>query len=210
MCWAISRELRFCSRTTAQSVMSSLPHDPMNAAKRKAKFEEHLTEIVQGFAKECHKNKKIALRLKISAVFLSGVVTVCLGLKFSGAATPWQTWLSNLALFLSAVITVVGAYEAFFDPRAIWIRETIVYTKLRNLKREFEFWAAGCDGEMLEPTEAEQLDRFKDQLDQILIESLKNWMKIRGATEADQKPAANGTDPAREEADARGNLSKNS
>lgn len=180
----------------------------MNAARRKAKFEEHLTEIVQAFAKECHKNKKIALRLKISAVFLSGVVTVCLGLKFSNPPNPWQTWLTNVALLLSAVITVVGAYEAFFDPRAIWIRETIVYTKLRNLKREFEFWAAGCDGETLEPPEADKLDRFKEQLDQILVESLKNWMKIRGAVDTDNKSPANGTDLAREEADARGNLSK--
>jgi Protein of unknown function (DUF4231) len=180
----------------------------MNTAKRKAKFEEHLAEIVQAFAKECHNNKKVALRLKISSVFLSAIVTVCLGLKLG--VTSWQTWLSNLALGLSALITVVGAYEAFFDPRAIWIRETIVYTKLRNLKREFEFWAAGCDGDTLEPAEAERLDRFKDQLDQILIESLKNWMKIRGAADADQKASGNGADPAREEADARGSLSKNS
>ena len=179
----------------------------MNAAKRKAKFEEHLTELTQAFATECHKNKKFALSLKISSVAFSAVVTVCLGLNLASAA---QTTLKNVALGLSAIITVVGAYEAFFDPRAIWIRETIVYTKLRNLKREYEFWAAGCDGDTLEPAEAEKLDRFKDQLDQILIESLKNWMKIRGAAEADHKPTANGTDPAREEADARGNLSKNS
>lgn len=179
----------------------------MNAAKQKAKFEEHLKEIVDAFAKECRNNKRVALRLKISSVFLSAVVTVCLGVKL-GTATSWQTGLSNLALGLSAVITVVGAYEAFFDPRAIWVRETIVYTKLRNLKREFEFWAAGCDGENLEPADAEGLEMFKQKLDQILGDSLKNWMKIRGVSEAESKADLRASQAAREDADAPANFSR--
>jgi hypothetical protein len=178
----------------------------MNAARQKTKFEEHLKEITDAFGKECHHNKRVALRLKISSVFLSAVVTVCLGLKL---ATDWQTALSNVALGLSAVVTVVGAYEAFFDPRAIWIRETIVYTKLRNLKREFEFWSAGCDGETLEPANAEKLERFKQKLDQILMDSLKNWMKIRGAPDAESPTELKASQAAQEEADGRANLSKN-
>ena len=178
----------------------------MNAAKQKTKFEEHLNEIVDAFGKECRNNKRVALRLKISSVFLSAVVTVCLGLKLE--MTGLQPALSNVALALSAVITVVGAYEAFFDPRAIWIRETIVYTQLRNLKREFEFWAAGCDGDTLEPADVEKLERFKQKLDQILIDSLKNWMKIRGAPEAESKTDLKASQTAQEEADARANFSK--
>ena len=79
----------------------------------------------------------------------------------------------------------------------------IVYTKLRNLKREFEFWAAGCDGETLEPADAEKLERFKEKLDHVLIESLKNWMKIRGATEEDSKTDLKASQAAQEEAEAR-------
>jgi hypothetical protein len=180
----------------------------MNAAKQKAKFEEHLAEIVDAFKKECQNNKKVALRLRISSVFLSAVVTVCLGLKFVGTGR-WQTGLSDLALGLSALITIVGAYEAFFDPRAIWIRETIVYTRLRNLKREYEFWAAGCEGENLEPAEAAKLESFKQKLDQILIESLKNWMKIRGVPDAESKTELGSSEAAQVEADGRANISKN-
>jgi hypothetical protein len=160
----------------------------MNAANQKKKFEEHITDIVTAFANECHSNKRIALKLKISSVLLSATVTVCLGLK--SINTTWGTVLSDVALVLSALISVVSAYEAFFDPRSLWIRETIVFTKLRNLKREFEFWAAGCDGDTLEPAEAEKLLGFKDKLDQILLESLKHWMKIRGATESYREPQA--------------------
>jgi hypothetical protein len=188
----------------------------MNAEKKKTKFEEHLKEITDAFAKECHDNKRVALRLRISAVFLSAVVTVCLGLKLHaiGSLTEArvqlvQTLLGNLALGLSAVVTVLGAYEAFFDPRAIWIRETIVYTKLRNLKRDFEFWAAGCDSETLEPADAEKLEGFKQKLDQILTESLKNWMKIRGAPDAESPTELKASQAAQEEADGRANLSKN-
>ncbi len=182
----------------------------MNAANQKpkpnqkTKFEEHLNEIVAGFGKECQSNKRVALRLKISSVCLSAVVTVWLGLKFSIVA-GLETTLSNLALAVSAVITVVGAYEAFFDPRALWIRETIVYTKLRNLKRDYEFWAAGCDGDILEPVDAAKLVRFKQNLDQILVDSLKNWMKIRGAPEAETELKA--SQAAQDEADGRANIS---
>jgi hypothetical protein len=180
----------------------------MNATKQKTKFEEHLNQIVDAFGKECQKNKRVALRLKISSVFLSAVVTVCLGLKL--AETPnLQVALSNLALALSAVITVVGAYEAFFDPRAIWIRETIVFTRLRNLKREFEFWAAGCDSETLELADAPKLEAFKQKLDQILIDSLKNWMKIRGVPDAETKADLKESQAAQDEADGRANISKN-
>jgi hypothetical protein len=173
----------------------------MNAAKQKMKFEEHLKEITDGFGKECHNNKKVALRLRISSVLLSAIVTVCLGLKLAKNWDGWQIPLTNVALFLSAIITVLGAYEAFFDPRAIWIRETIVYTKLRNLKREFEFWAAGCDAETLEPADAKKLEAFKQKLDQILVESLKNWMKIRGASEAESKTDFRASQGSLEEAD---------
>lgn len=183
----------------------------MNASKQKTKFEEHLKDIVDAFEKECRQNKRIALRLRISSVLLSAVVTVCLGIKLGqkAEALAWQAALSNVALALSAVITVVGAYEAFFDPRAIWIRETIIFTRLRNLKREFEFWAAGCEGEKLEPADAARLEKFKQKLDQILNDSLKNWMKIRGAPDAETKADLKAAEAAREEADGRANLSKN-
>ena len=107
----------------------------MNASKQKAKFEEHLREIVDAFGKECRQNKRVALRLRISSVLLSAVITVCLGIRLGEQAAVWQAGLSNIALTLSAVITVVGAYEAFFDPRAIWIRETIIFTRLRSEAR---------------------------------------------------------------------------
>src|SRR5262249_36377569 len=178
----------------------------MNAAKRRAKFEEDLKQLVDAFGKECHDNKKIALRLKISSVLLSPAVTICLGLKLT-QHPAWQELLSNVALVLSAVITVVAAYEAFFDPRSVWIRETIVYTKLRNLKREFAFWAAGCDGENLEPADAAELEKFNQKLDQILLDSLKNWMKIRGVPEAESGTDFKASPTLQEGADARANSS---
>ena len=159
----------------------------MNAANQKKKFEEHITDIVTAFANECQSNKRIALKLKISSVLLSAIVTVCLGLK-STDNTTWGTVLSDVALVLSALISVVSAYEAFFDPRSLWIRETIVFTKLRNLKREFEFWDSGCE-ESLTPEQVEKLESFQQKLDQILVDSLKNWMRIRGVSEPDAKGA---------------------
>lgn len=180
----------------------------MNAAKQKTRFKEQIEDLTAAFRKECHTNKKNALILKISAVCLSASVTVLLGLKLSQNWEWLQTICSNIALVFSALITILGAYEAFFDPRAVWIRETIIYTHLRNLKREFEFWAAGCDDETLEPADVEKLEQFQHKLDNILMQSLKNWMRIRGIPDAETKTHLDVAKAEQQEAAIRANDSK--
>jgi hypothetical protein len=57
-------------------------------------------------------------------VILAGMVTVLLGLK--GVPQGVEIWLGNIALTLGAAVTVLSAYEAFFTPRAQWVREVLI------------------------------------------------------------------------------------
>lgn len=142
---------------------------------------KELNVLVGRYARECVRHKNKALALKIASVLLATSITILLGLKFPD--TQLRAELSDIALVLGGLITVLSAYEAFFDPRSLWVRETVTFARLKDLQRDLRFWAAGLEDEEADPKE---LDRYKRRLDRILEESLKYWMKIRGAPDTER------------------------
>jgi hypothetical protein len=153
----------------------------MKPAERLEWLETEIDNIVKRYKTESTHYKKVAFRLKIVSVFLAAFITVFLGLKLK--ETRLTEILSNASLVLSAAITVLSAYEAFFDPRALWVRETVTFARLKDLERDILFWKSGKDTEDIN---LEELDGFKLRLDQILADTLKYWMKIRGANDLDK------------------------
>jgi len=149
------------------------------------KLEYLLTEIdrlVKRYRYESAKFKKVAFRLKIISVLLAAIITILLGMKI-GNNDDVQNTFSNIALILGAAITVLSAYEAFFDPRALWLRETVTFARLKDLQRDILFWRSGKDPEDID---VEILDTFKLKLDYILEDTLKYWMKVRGAPDIEK------------------------
>lgn len=142
---------------------------------------KELDILVGRYARECVRHKNKALALKIASVMLATSITILLGLKFPD--TQLRAELSDIALVLGGLITVLSAYEAFFDPRSLWVRETVTFARLKDLQRDLRFWAAGLEDEEADPKE---LERYKRRLDRILEESLKYWMKIRGAPDTER------------------------
>ena len=142
---------------------------------------EELNLLVGRYARECVRHKNKALALKIASVLLATSITILLGLKFPD--NQLRAELSDIALVLGGLITVLSAYEAFFDPRSLWVRETVTFARLKDLQRDLRFWAAGLEDEEADPKE---LERYKRRLDRILEESLKYWMKIRGAPDTER------------------------
>ena len=148
----------------------------MKPSERLFWLQKEIDNLVSRYQVESRRYKKVAFRLKIISVFLAATITVLLGLKLQYIAVA--NLLSNIALFLSAAITVLSAYEAFFDPRALWVRETVTFAHLKDLQRDLLFWTSGSDPDAIK---IEDLDKFKARLDFILEDTLKYWMKIRGA-----------------------------
>ena len=153
----------------------------MKPAERLDWLQKEVEDLVHRYQRDSSIYKKQALRLRITSVFLAAIITVLLGLKLKNASLAEA--LSNVALVLSAAITVLSAYEAFNDPRALWVRETVTFARLKDLQRDLRFWAKGQDPEAIN---AEELDRFKVKLDSILQDTLKYWMKIRGAPDLEK------------------------
>ncbi|HNQ26010.1 MAG TPA: SLATT domain-containing protein [Methanoregulaceae archaeon] len=120
-----------------------------------------------------NREKQLAFRLKISAVALAGLVTILIGLRISSV---WSDLISNIALIVGASITVINAFDAFFDHRALWIYRTIVLTRLDELLRDIQFYREGLD-----PLEYDEkkVSQFLAKYNEILQEDLKSWLEIR-------------------------------
>jgi hypothetical protein len=141
-----------------------------------------IDKLVNRYKVESLRYKKNAFRLRIVSVLLAALITILLGLKFKDV--EFSHIFTNISLVLGAAITVISAYEAFFDPRALWVRETVTFVRLKDLKRDIEFWRTGKDPEDID---LEKLESYKNKLDNILDDTLKYWMKIRGAPELEKK-----------------------
>ena len=81
---------------------------------------------------------------------------------------------------------VINAYEAFFDHRALWVGQTVTLFCLRNLRRELRFYTAGA-----EPAEidTETATRFKNRLNRIMEDALREWLKLRSEGETQSSGA---------------------
>lgn len=157
----------------------------MKPAEKLAYLQEEVDKQVNSYAGDATRHKGSALRLKITSVILAALITVLLGLKLTSPAV--KDVFSNVALIFGALITICSAYEAFFDPRTLWVRETVTCVRLKDLQRDLRFWTAGTDPNAIDPA---TVDHFKSRLDRILQESLKNWMRLRGASDLEAVASA--------------------
>jgi hypothetical protein len=83
-------------------------------------------------------------------------------------------------LVLGASITVVNAFDAFFDHKALWISRTVMLARLYRLRRELRFEVAKSAPEEIL---MEVLSNFHSRLGDILQDDLREWLKLRTDTE---------------------------
>lgn len=129
-------------------------------------------------------NKNKAFGLKILAVCFASAITVLLGVKVD---ETWAVAFQNLALVLSAVVTLLSAFEAFYDHRSLWIQGTVTLSQLAALKTEVDFFAAGR-ALQVSNEDVTKLDGFRNRLEQILQDELKAWLKMRQDTSIPGQP----------------------
>lgn len=127
-----------------------------------------LETLMKGFKSDRDRHKFTGLWIKLSTAILAAVATVLLGWQDVSASK----WPQNIALVLSASISVIAAYEVFFEPRKLWVRETFVLSTLKDIERDLEFEVAG-------PVEIsdEKVDELKNRIDDVLKQSLDEWLK---------------------------------
>jgi len=129
---------------------------------------KELEKLISIFKSDRDRHKKNALRVKLSTAVLAASATILLGWQGS----PFQEFLKNIALVLNATITLFAAYEVFFEPRKLWVRETIIFSKLKDIERDLKYDLAK-DPSLPE----DKLSAYKQKIDEALTESLDEWVK---------------------------------
>ena len=140
-------------------------------------LKKELDNRINSIKKKRERNKNMAFGLKILSVAFAAMITIFLGLK---GMSQNETTLKDLALVLGASLTVINAYEAFFDHRALWIRETVTLSQLYNLKQDIDFYTIGAEPSEIE---IERLEGFKERFSRILQNDLNEWLKLRSGNE---------------------------
>jgi len=138
-------------------------------------IENEIDDRVREFARKRRSDKHWAFGLKVSSVLLAATITVLLGLQLGD---EWSEPFKNIALVLGVLITVFNTYEAFYDYRALWVRRTVTLVHLYKLQRDFRFYKSGVAPDEISSA---ALERFKDRLDEIMDNDLRNWLKLRDA-----------------------------
>ena len=136
-------------------------------------IEQELDSLIHVFGSKRNGNKKKALVTRMSVIGFSGAIPILLGLEKIGGP---DSLLNNFALVLGVLVTVIIAYEGFFDHRSLWIRMTLTLARLRDLQLDLKFQRAGLNG--ADPDDAILLD-FRERIEEILNADLQQWVQLR-------------------------------
>lgn len=127
--------------------------------------------------------KYLHYTLRISAMLLSGIATVILGLKFTNDDNSnWPVISSNLALGITATVTFLTGLSVFWDTDNYWKRVKVMLNKLKELRYEYAFLISGEDIKQKDLKDI--LNRYLDALGD---EYWENLLKSASKTKDEDK-----------------------
>lgn len=150
----------------------------MSIEKKVEFLEINIEKQIEAFRGRRTKNKQSAIRVQVSSTILSATTTVLLGLTDVGN----PTLLKNLALCASALVTLLGTWDVFFNYRNLWIRFNSTVTELLSLQTDLAYLL--CKG--IENVKEEDLDFLYQRYQLILEATNKNWSELRQQQQSSQ------------------------
>lgn len=153
--------------------------------KKKAdSIREQLTSQIAAFDRKRNNNKQKAFAIRIAVIGAGTLTTVMLGLSIPGI----EQLSKNIALCLSAIATLLSAWESYFNHRELWLQYTATYTSLRALLADLEFQCLDLDEDYPESVSAvnEGLNKLFAQMQRALQETNNAWQTLRDEPKADK------------------------
>lgn len=120
-------------------------------------------------SKRLHYRKK-SLALFIGATILSALITVLLGLKIDYL----NEYVRIITLILTSVLTVLNAYNGFFNNKELWIANNVARNRLYELQFKLDY----AEKDMSTFT-AQDLESMCNAYQTILNDLNGNWEKNR-------------------------------
>jgi len=139
--------------------------------KEKMKLLQYNVELqINNFHTRRNINKRRATCLHLSITLLGAFSTIILGLKFA-TENLFAQHAENIALMISALITIISGFNTFFDHKDLWINFTKTRNQLYNLKFDLDYYLAGNNQPKIE-----DLNKFKDTYQKIMKSANNEWL----------------------------------
>ena len=135
-----------------------------------------IDDRIRGFTKRRNNNKYKARNFHILVTLLGAIATVVLGLdlmKYEGMSF-FQDNSKNIALIITAGVTVVSAYNTFFDHKGLWVNYTVARNDFYSLRFDIDFYLKG--NKKIDP---DRILQFKDRYNEVLDRTNQKWTKQR-------------------------------
>lgn len=132
-----------------------------------------LMGYIASFEQKRNQNKKKAFLVYLGATAISAVVTVLLGLQ--GVPDEKVVYIRNIALILSAAVTLLTGFDTFFNHRALWVRYTQTVTQLFAVQAKLDYLLADVERDVPEA----EVDRLFEEVQRALSETNRWWQDQR-------------------------------
>jgi hypothetical protein len=141
---------------------------------RKINFiKEKIDKRINSFRERRKENRKSTIRLKVVSLSVASLTTILLGLN--GLNPSSKIIFQNVAFTLSAVTTLLTAWDTFFNYRGLWIKYTTTLNELYELKDNLDYLSTGEKGNI----STEDLDKLYQRYQSILNETNATWVELR-------------------------------
>jgi hypothetical protein len=142
---------------------------------------ESLNRQIADFAGWGRNNRYKAFWIKMLITSFGALTTILLGLQGLESKTFLNInatiLVKNIALILSALVTLLSAWDAFFNHRTLWISYTNTAYQLQAIRAEIQFLTS----EGSESLKEEDVNRLYQKYQSVLNEADAQWIKLRNA-----------------------------
>src|SRR5271156_5332220 len=146
---------------------------------RQPKVDFFLTELerhINSFDKGKGYYRDRAFVSKMMTTALGGLTTILLGLDFGTTiAANYSFLVKDVALMLTALVTSISAWDAFFEPQRLWLRYNSALTSFYGIKSRLQYRLSDGPDALSE----KELDGLYDQMTTVLEAVNKDWQNIR-------------------------------
>ena len=131
-----------------------------------------LNKEMARFDDSATRNRIYARNYMVWGTVCSTLTTILLG--WQGVSDTYTPHVKNTALILSAGVTILSAFNAFYNHRQLWLRYTVTWAQLRSIEKDLPFLLVGS------PSDKDQrLDELHKRFRAILDETDASWLELR-------------------------------
>jgi hypothetical protein len=143
-------------------------------------LEDEINDRILSFESKRSVNRNKAFAFKFVTAICSGAITILLGIHSADDAA--KIILKDMALVLSASLTIFSTWDTFFNHRELWIKYTETSNELKQLRSDINYLKVGGVEKIAEG----EIDELYRVYKKILNNTNINWTKTKSKNNTDK------------------------